>query len=844
MNISNFARPRTPKPASPMSTLRIQIISGRNLMAKDRGGTSDPYAILKLGDQSHKTQVINKTVQPTWNASFDLIVTSVLHFSTIQITVWDKDFIGRDFLGQITIPIVDFQSYFPVLPFDDPKNIPVWHPLLPRDPKEEITGDIQLKVGFVGPIQEDLKKLLSAKPGGGVTRAQLISTDDPIDDFYFNFTLSSNSIDALGDNIKPSDSTDSLDKLGTPTKSSLDHTSLLGLLTIEIDSASNLPATPSRTRGFDCDPFVTVSYNKKTFRTRVVRHNRDPTWGEKVYLHIKHVDLNNNYSVAFGIYDYDTYSGNDHLGSCELFLSDLIKTCGNHPTPVPNIPTVFRVVDLKPKIIINPDLDATQDATLRLRVSFIPYESIRRNFWLTYINTFDSDGNKSINYVELQTLLDNLGSTFSDDTINMMFLENNKTQDEDLSFEDVFKALEARVKPSFGDSKKKRMLHDDEHLIQMKECPVCHNKNIRNRSDFDVISHVALCAHQDMSKVETFLMSGFLTEAYASRKWFTKIFSYVTFGGYAVGKNNANILVQDRTSGQLIEEKMPTYIRLGIRLLYQASASRGAIEARSIKSLLKSLSVKQGKEFDDPNSVKEISRFISFHNLSLEEVELPLSEFKNFNEFFYRTLKPGSRTLASPDSNVAVCAADARTMVFPTIDDATRLWIKGSSFTLSNLLGDARLGEHFADGSAAVFRLAPQDYHRFHSPIDGLQGPTKKIEGTYFTVNPMAVRTSVDVFTENVRTVTVFDSPQFGKVAFVAVGAMLVGSIIHTTKEGQEVSRLDELGYFAFGGSTVIIVFEKGAIQFDSDLVSNSEQKLETLVRVGTSLGVCTAASD
>lgn len=128
--------------------------------------------------------------------------------------------------------------------------------------------------------------------------------------------------------------------------------------------------------------------------------------------------------------------------------------------------------------------------------------------------------------------------------------------------------------------------------------------------------------------------------------------------------------------------------------------------------------------------------------------------------------------------------------VFPTIHSATNLWIKGSNFTLTSLLGgDAEKARLFENGSIAICRLAPQDYHRFHIPVDGVIGPTTAIDGNYYTVNPMAIRTAVDVYTENIRNVTYIESEQFGTVAYVAVGAMMVGTIRLTTAEGQHVKR-------------------------------------------------------
>lgn len=85
---------------------------------------------------------------------------------------------------------------------------------------------------------------------------------------------------------------------------------------------------------------------------------------------------------------------------------------------------------------------------------------------------------------------------------------------------------------------------------------------------------------------------------------------------------------------------MPTYIRLGIRILYQKAGQKtGAVESKRIKALLKSMSEKQGKKFTDPSSRKEILNFVKYHSIPIDEILLPLSAFNNFNEFFYRQLK-------------------------------------------------------------------------------------------------------------------------------------------------------------------------------------------------------------
>jgi phosphatidylserine decarboxylase len=190
-----------------------------------------------------------------------------------------------------------------------------------------------------------------------------------------------------------------------------------------------------------------------------------------------------------------------------------------------------------------------------------------------------------------------------------------------------------------------------------------------------------------------------------------------------------------------------------------------------------------------------------------------------------------------------VSPADSRCTAFDTVTAATELWIKGRNFSLAKLF-NGNFGN--LQGSAlfeplqcciAVFRLAPQDYHRFHAPVSGTVTLIKHISGEYYTVNPMAVRLELDVFGENVRTLVAIETADFGTVIMVAVGAMMVGLIVLTVGEGDRIARGDEVGYFKFGGSTILVLFAKARFAFDTDIVDNSAACIETLVRVGQSVG-------
>jgi phosphatidylserine decarboxylase len=183
-----------------------------------------------------------------------------------------------------------------------------------------------------------------------------------------------------------------------------------------------------------------------------------------------------------------------------------------------------------------------------------------------------------------------------------------------------------------------------------------------------------------------------------------------------------------------------------------------------------------------------------------ELLEPDISKYKTFNEFFYRKLRPDARPVDHAADPLAICsAADCRLMVFQTMDLASEFWVKGRQFTIPNLLGvtpSSDTAKLFHGSSVAIFRLAPSDYHRFHSPIDGTLGEVVHIPGQYYTVNPQAVNEpGFDVFTANTRSILYLTHTATKlPVAYVAIGALLVGSINWTGEKGNSVKKGDELG--------------------------------------------------
>lgn len=243
-----------------------------------------------------------------------------------------------------------------------------------------------------------------------------------------------------------------------------------------------------------------------------------------------------------------------------------------------------------------------------------------------------------------------------------------------------------------------------------------------------------------------------------------------------------------------------------------------------------------GYKMKKPESALRVLPFISKYGVDVDEFAKSPFDYKTFNEFFHRGLKPEARPIAAGD-RVAALPADGRHLAFPDIDAATGFYVKGVKFSLHDLLIDAELSAKFAGGAMLISRLCPVDYHRFHFPVGGVPGESKLIEGYLYSVSPLALRRRLRYLIENKRVVTRVESPVFGTVALVEVGATNVGSIQQSYVPGRAVAKGEEKGFFAFGGSCVITLFERGRIRFDADLVTQSGQQIETYARMGDRLG-------
>ena len=286
----------------------------------------------------------------------------------------------------------------------------------------------------------------------------------------------------------------------------------------------------------------------------------------------------------------------------------------------------------------------------------------------------------------------------------------------------------------------------------------------------------------------------------------------------------------DRKSNTLIQENPPGE---GYpKFLYHNPLGKLPLHLLIKRKFLSSL---YGRLMNRRSSKNKIQPFVDEYRINMDEAVKPVKDFTSFNDFFYRKLKPEARKIEKG----LVSPADGKILAFENVSALKKFFVKGREFSLAEYLQDENLAETYKNSTLFIIRLAPNDYHRFHFPYEGKASQSYEIKGSYFSVSPYAVSENfTQVFCENKREYTILSTKDKGDIVVSPVGATMVGAIVETYEKDSVVQKGDEMGYFAFGGSSVLMLVNSDKVTVDEDILENTKNGMETRVSMGERIGL------
>lgn len=270
-----------------------------------------------------------------------------------------------------------------------------------------------------------------------------------------------------------------------------------------------------------------------------------------------------------------------------------------------------------------------------------------------------------------------------------------------------------------------------------------------------------------------------------------------------------------------------------IKWCYESPVGKGFLELIIKKKCVSKL---YGNYCDSKASKKKVLPFIDAFDIDMSIATKKTEEFTSFNDFFIRTLKEDARPIDLNPTQL-ISPGDGRLLAYSNISINDVVQVKGITYSLSELLGDADIAKEYEGGLCLVLRLCPTDYHRFHFVDNGIPLENNLIKGNYYSVNPVALERVAKLYCQNKREWCLFKSENFGDIIHVEVGATMVGTIIQSYTPNVKVSKGTEKGYFKFGGSTTILFFKKDTVQINEDILTQSDLGFETKVLMGETIG-------
>ncbi len=294
-----------------------------------------------------------------------------------------------------------------------------------------------------------------------------------------------------------------------------------------------------------------------------------------------------------------------------------------------------------------------------------------------------------------------------------------------------------------------------------------------------------------------------------------------------------DIKLFNRYSGQMESEKV--YGEGAVRWLYESAAGKifGPLVVAPITSKL--YGWLQGTNW----SAGKVNPFIKNFDIKIDDFILQQENsetpYKSFNDFFIRPFKAGKRPFVQGERMGAF--AEARYYGYEALGDDETIPVKGNFLSGPAVVNSPKWSETFAGGPCLLARLCPVDYHRYHYPDNGRVLDHYRIRGQLHSVNPLALQKKQDIFIQNERVVTILETENFGKLAYVEVGAVCVGKIVQSGSL-ENFNRGEEKGYFLFGGSTVIVFGEPGKWKPSADILKATKAGHEVYIHLGDEVAV------
>ena len=242
--------------------------------------------------------------------------------------------------------------------------------------------------------------------------------------------------------------------------------------------------------------------------------------------------------------------------------------------------------------------------------------------------------------------------------------------------------------------------------------------------------------------------------------------------------------------------------------------------------ITKPISKIYGYYLDSKLSIPKIKKFIKKNNINMNDYLK--EDYQSFNEFFKRKINLTKRPIPK-NNRILISPCDSKLSVYKIKDNTFK--IKNTYYHIEDL---THTKDYLNYDYAIIFRLCVDDYHRYCYVDNGTKEENHHIKGVLHTVRPIA-QEKYPIFSQNEREWTILHTENFNDIIEIEVGALMVGKIVNHHNE-KNFKKGEEKGYFKFGASTIVLLVKD--IKIDEDLIKNTNNNLETIVKMGERIGI------